>query len=270
MFYNAKNKSIDTGKYLIDYSTFGYGDNIIVILPGIYGFTSITAKAIALAFQFKQMAKDFSIFFFNRRKILPDQFSISEMADDQNEIMDKLGIKSANIFGFSLGGMIAQDLAINYPKKVKSLVLGVTTSRPNEVLKNVLNGWIKLAQEDNYSKLLIDVMERTYSERYLKKIRKYYPLMTRIGKPGSFKHFINEANASFYHNTYERLHQIKCQTLIIGGGNDNIVGKDSFVELAENIENQELLLYKDYGHGAILEEKNCIKEITDFFKKNNS
>jgi pimeloyl-ACP methyl ester carboxylesterase len=267
MFYNAKNRSINTGKYIIDYSAFGYGDNIVVILPGIYGFTTITVKAFLLAFQFRQMAKDYRVYYFNRRKILPDYYATSEMADDQAEVMNKLGIKNAYILGFSMGGMIAQHLAINYPEKVKKLVLGVTISRPTEVLKNVVNNWIKIAKENNYKKLLINVMEKTYSEKYLRKIRRYYPLMTRIGKPSSFKHFIIEANACLTHNTYERLHQIKCQTLILGGCNDNIVGMDASKELADRIGNNELLLYEDFGHGVILEEKNCIKEIVDFFKK---
>ena len=47
MFYNAKKGSIDTGKYMIEYSTFGYGDNVVVILPGIYGFTTVAAKGCA-------------------------------------------------------------------------------------------------------------------------------------------------------------------------------------------------------------------------------
>ena len=266
MFYNAKNRSVDTGKYIIDYSTFGYGDNVVVILPGIYGFTTVTAKAFLLAFQFRQLAKDYRVYFFNRRKNLPEEYTTSEMADGQAEVMNKLGIKNAYILGFSMGGMIAQHLAINYPEKVRKLVLGVTTSQPTEVLKNAVNNWIKIVNENNYKELFINVMEKTYTEKYLIKLRRYYPLMTRIGKPNSFKHFITESNACLTHNTYKRLHQIKCQTLIIGGCSDNIVGLDASKELSDKINNNELLQYEDFGHGVIVEEKKCIKEIVNFLK----
>jgi hypothetical protein len=62
MFYNIKNRSIDTGKYIIDYSTFGKGKDILVILPGISGYTAIIPKAISLFFQFRKLANDFIIY----------------------------------------------------------------------------------------------------------------------------------------------------------------------------------------------------------------
>ncbi|MFZ3106906.1 MAG: alpha/beta hydrolase, partial [Candidatus Hydromicrobium sp.] len=174
MFFNAKNRSIDTGKYIIDYFTFGKGDNIIVILPGIYGFTAITPKAISLVFQFRQLANDFSIYYFKRRRRLPYQHTIDEMADDQNEVMNILDIKNANMLGLSMGGMIAQAVAIKYPDKVKRLVLGVTTSYPNEKMKNILNNWIKIAKDSNYKELIMDMVVKIYTEEYLRKMRRYY------------------------------------------------------------------------------------------------
>lgn len=266
MFFNAKNRSIDTGKYIIDYFTFGKGDNIIVILPDIYGFTAITPKAISLVFQFRQLANDFSIYYFKRRRRLPYQHTIDEMANDQNEVMNILGIKNANILGLSMGGMVAQAVTIKYPDKVKRLVLGVTTSYPNEKMKNILNNWIKIAKDSNYKELIIDMVEKIYTEEYLRKMRRFYPLITRIGKPKSFRHFIIEAIACLTHNTFEKLHEIKCPTLIIGGANDSIIDKSSTLELADRIENNKLLLYENFGHSVIFEEKNCFNKIIDFLK----
>jgi pimeloyl-ACP methyl ester carboxylesterase len=165
-----------------------------------------------------------------------------------------------------MGGMIAQELAIKYPGKVKKLVLGVTTSYPKPEMKKVLNNWIKIAEEGNYKKLIMDMAEKTYSEKYLTKLRKYYPIITKIGKPKSFRHFIVEAKAHFSHNTYNELLKIKCPTMIIGGAKDNIVDKASILELADRINNSKLLLYENSSYSVIFEEKNCFSRIVDFLK----
>ena len=55
----------------------------------------------------------------------PDEaFSIEQMADDVAAVMDAAGMPSAHVYGMSMGGLIAQDLAIRYPERVLSLVLG--------------------------------------------------------------------------------------------------------------------------------------------------
>ncbi len=57
----------------------------------------------------------------------PDEaFSIEQMADDVAAVMDAAGMSSAHVYGASMGGLIAQELAIRYPERVLSLVLGAT------------------------------------------------------------------------------------------------------------------------------------------------
>ena len=97
-------------------------------------------------------------------------------------------------------------------------------------------------------------------------MRRFYHILTRIGKPKSFRHFIIKAIACLTRNTFEKLHLIKCSTLIIGGVNDSIIDKSSTLELADRIENNKLLLYENFGHNVIFEEKNCFNKIIDFLK----
>jgi pimeloyl-ACP methyl ester carboxylesterase len=59
----------------------------------------------------------------------PGPFTIADMADDAAGLLSELKISSAHVFGISMGGMIAQELALNYPKLVQKLILGCTACK---------------------------------------------------------------------------------------------------------------------------------------------
>src|ERR1700689_4465912 len=62
----------------------------------------------------------------------PGPYSIATMASDATAILDAAGVPSAHVFGVSMGGMIAQEFALQYPERVQSLILGCTAARgPN-------------------------------------------------------------------------------------------------------------------------------------------
>src|ERR1700683_1509158 len=58
----------------------------------------------------------------------PGVYSIALMASDAASVLDAAGVGSAHVFGFSMGGMIAQEFALQYPKRVRSLILGCTAA----------------------------------------------------------------------------------------------------------------------------------------------
>ena len=268
MLYKSKNNIIELDNTTVNYISFGTGTKNLVIIPGLGdGLKTVKGLALPFSIMYKMFAKNFKVYVFSRKNKLEENYNTEDMANDIKKILDKINVDKVYVVGISQGGMIAEHLTINYPELVEKLVLVVTLSKQNEIVNHRVNKWIDYAKNDNYKELFIDTMNNSYQERTLKKYRKLLPILTKVGKPKKFDRFIIEANACLTHNAYERLKEIKCPTLIIGGQRDNIVGVQASKEMHEKIKNSELYIYEDYGHGVYEEAKDFNKRVYDFLVK---
>lgn len=144
--------------------------------------------------------------------------------------------------GVSQGGMIAQFLAIDYPELVEKLVITVSAPRVNEMIHNAVSAWIEMARKGDHKSLMIDTAEKGYSENYLKKYRKLYPVLGRIGKPRNYERFFRNAKAILKFIAYEKLDKIVCPTYIIGGDEDKTVGVTASYEMKEKIDQKKIII----------------------------
>ena len=268
MFYHAKNGSVQVGNSAMDYISFGDGNKNLIMLPGLGdGLTTVKGMALVFSVLYRIYAKEFTVYVFSRKNHLQEGYSTREMAKDHAEAMAVLGISKADILGVSQGGMIAQYLAIDYPDLVNKIVLAVTSATSNEIMKKVVGVWIEMAMQGNYKDLMIDTAEKSYSERYLKKYRRIYPFIGRIGKPKSFKRFLIQAASCISHNAYAELDKIVCPTLVIGGDCDKIVGTAAASAIAEKISQSELFIYNGLGHAAYEEAKDFHERVLNFLMR---
>jgi len=268
LFNNAKNGTIKIGKTDMDFISFGKGDKDLIIIPGLGdGLKTAKGAATAIGVMYKCFANDYRVYVFSRKNHLETGYSTREMATDIKTAMDKLGVSQADFIGVSLGGMIAQYIAIDYPEQVGKLVLAVTLSKQNETVQKAVCNWIKMAESNNYKSIIIDTSEKLYTEKRLRKYRPFYPLLSRIGKPKDFKRFIIQANACINHNAYDELEKIKSPTLVIGVYNDKVVGVNTSEEIAAKIENSKLIIYSLFGHGVYEEAKDFNSQILDFLSE---
>lgn len=265
MLYNAKNGNVKIGDTDMDYISFGSGQKYLVMIPGLGdAFKTVKNTAMVFALMYKKYAKNYKVYVFSRKNQLVEGYSTREMAKDQVEAMNKLGITNTAIMGVSQGGMIAQYIAIDYPELVEKLILVVTLSKQNETVQNVITNWIEMAISNDYKNILIDTAEKSYSDNYIKKYRLFYPIISRIGKPKDFRRFLIQANACIQHNTYNELDKIKCPTLVLGGDCDKVVGKHSSEEMAERINECKLIIYNGLGHMAYEEAKDFNRQVLEF------
>lgn len=265
MIWNAKNGTIPIGNTKMSYVSFGLGKKVLILLPGLSdGLATVDGKALLLAMPYKLFFKDYTLFMFSRKNNLPDNYSIKEMADDQAEAMRKLGIEKASVLGVSEGGMIAQYLAINHADLIDRLVIAVSAPNANDTVHSVVESWIGLAKLQNHKQLMINTAEKSYSEAYLKKYRKIYPVIGWIGKPKNYDRFLINANAILNFDCFNDLKKIICPTFIIGGEADQVVGPMDSYEMHEQIKGSELYMYKKFGHAAYEEANDFNKRVFEF------
>ena len=167
MFYN---KTLSVGNKSFDYICFGSGIKKLVILSGLGdGLKTVKGSAFAMSVLYRKFSSDYTVYAFSRLNELPDEYSTTQMADDLKLAFDYLNIDKADVLGVSMGGMIAQCFAINYPECVDKLILAVTSSRPNKILFESINEWIDYAKNGNHNALMESNLRLIYSPKYYKK-----------------------------------------------------------------------------------------------------
>ena len=268
MQYNAKNGTLKIGDTTMDYIRFGRGKRILVMLPGLGdGLRSMKGTALPVAFMYRIFTKEFMVYAFSRKNVLPVGYTTRDMARDQAEAMERLGISKADIFGVSMGGMIAQHLAIDYPEKVGKLILTVTSSRPNPILTESIEEWVSCAKRGDHTALMDSNVRRIYSEDYYRKNKWLVPIMGKLTKPKSYDRFFVQADACLTHDAYESLNYIKAPTVVIGGEKDLSLGGDASREIAAAISDAALRMYEQWGHGLYEEAKDFNQVVLDFLRR---
>lgn len=263
MFFSAKSHVINVDDTHIDYVAFGTGNIPLIIIPGLT-LTGVKGNHIPLSYQYRIFAKEYKVYVFDKRNSVPGGFTVKDLSEDIYYSMQSLGIESAHIFGVSLGGMIASEMAINHPDAVKSLTLAVTASRVNDSITKSVQTWVSYAQNNDLDGIVKDMMPKMYSEKYMKKYRLLLPLLARFAKL-DFSRFINLAKACLTTDSYENLDKISCPVLVLGGMKDKITTPQGCTEIAEKL-GCEIHMYNDYGHDAYEEAKDFNGRIYDFLK----
>lgn len=265
MLLQAKNGAVNLGDSTMEYIRFGTGRRNLIMLPGLGdGLRTVKGTALPMALMYRILAKDFTVWAFSRKNHLPRGYSTRDMALDQSLAMAQLGIEKANILGVSMGGMIAQHLAVDFPEKVDKLILTVTCARPNLILRESVEEWISLAEQGDHRGFTDSNLRRIYSDEYYRKNKLMAPVLGRLTKLKSYDRFFVQANACLSHDAFGALHRIQAPTLVIGGEQDKALGGDASREIAAAIPGAELKMYPQWGHGLYEEEKNFNRQILEF------
>ena len=264
MLYHAKNGHI----FGTDYIRFGTGPQVLVILPGLGdGLRTVKGTALPMAWMYRIFAGEFTVYCFSRKAELPQGHRTRDMARDLRNTMDALNIQKAHILGVSMGGMIAQWLAIDHPEKVASLVLAVTASKPNPMLTASIEEWLDQARRGDHCAFMDSNLRKIYSPQYYRQNRWMVPLLGKLTKPKSYDRFQIQAAACLSHDAFPQLCRIQAPTLVIGGEQDMALGHEASLEIVGQIPGAQLKLYPQWGHGLYEEAPDFNQTVLDFIRR---
>ena len=248
-----------------DYVRFGHGNRVLILLPGLGdGLRTVKGTALPMAWMYRMFADTFTVYLFSRKQDLPQGYTTRQMARDLRDAMEELNIPKADVLGVSMGGMIAQWLAIDSPERVGRLILAVTAASPNSLMTAAIEEWMHQARQGDHGALMDSNLRKIYSQGYYRKNRWILPLVARFTKPRSYDRFLIQAEACLSHDTLAAVPRISSPVLIIGGEQDAVLGADASRILAREIPGSRLILYPQWGHGLYEEAADFNDVVMDF------
>lgn len=257
------------------YEVHGTGEPLLLIM----GFGSYSAHWSPIL---PYLSKEFQVIVFDNRGTgqsdKPDYpYTLPMMAGDAKGLLDVLGIDRAHVFGVSMGGMIAQEFALNYPDRLLCLILGCTNCGgkqsvpPSEEALAFLFGpeMAKLSVEERARLTVPWLWTKEFIEKHPEAVEFYVTITSRYPTP--VHGFRNQARAIAAHDTYDRLPQIKAPTLVITGDADRLIPPENSRILASRIPGAELVILKNAGHGFTTDAaEEAARAILDFLKRHSS
>lgn len=186
--------------------------------------------------------------------------SIEAMADDAYTFINALGFDKIDVFSFSLGGMVAQDLTIKHPNLVRKLVLTGTGPRGGKDIDKVVGTtyWdilrATLTRSDPKEFLFFNrnTTGKPSAKAFIKRLEERTENRDKPISPRAFQTQL-KAIQKFGRSAPSDLSTLSQPTLIANGDNDRMVPSALSEELHHRIEGSELIIYPDSGHGGIFQ-----------------
>jgi 3-oxoadipate enol-lactonase len=204
----------------------------------------------------------------------PWPYTVAQMADDAVAVLDAAGVDRAHVYGISLGGMVAQEVALRYPERVQALVLGATTgggpgtilARP-EPLGFFVRAGAMGSEEAEWAAVPYNYGENTrrrHGERIAQDIAR------RVLNTTHALAYVQQVGAAAGHNTVGRLHEIVAPTLVVHGSEDVIVPPSNGRLLAQAIGGAEMKVWPGAGHLFMTDEPRADPYVANFLVRHTA
>ena len=272
-------KFAQIGDVKLCYEILGKEDGHPILL--IHGFG--VKKEVWMA-QVGDLSQHFKVIRFDNRgsgkSSRPSGTNMEIFTDDIKNFLDYLQIEKTHVMGWSLGGMIAQNFILKYPEKVDKLVLictvpGYPTEEGPEIYKKMRLYELEIGPE----KAFWETARANYYSTYRREMekdpkKKYFGIWSAEDfikflslDPSTPQDIINQGEALKTHNTFDKLKEIKNQTLLIPASHDRLTSKVTMEEMHQQIPNSSLVVIEKAGHYAPMTRAPEVnKAIIEFLK----
>ena len=253
------------------YTIEGSSENEPLLL--VAGFDSDSSTWAAMM---PLLVKQYQVLRFDNRGIgqssVPDSsYSIKQMAADAAALLDYLSISQVNVAGSSMGGQIAQELALAHPEKIKSLIILSSWASRNDKFNSLIEMFGDLAQKLErtlYQKVLLPWV---FTDAFYSTPGAMEQLLSLIENqpfPPTPHGLYHQSRAILSSDTSDRLADIHCPTLVVVGKEDLVTPIKFSQQLAQGIPKAELAILEHGGHAFVVESADAVvKVMLDFLAK---
>ena len=184
------------------------------------------------------------------------QYDLSDMAKDAVSLMDSLNIEKAHIVGASMGGMITQIIALDYPERVKSITPIMTTpgiqneslSGPSQELLNAMQKSFVMNLKGRFEDGAVEIYKQLTGSRFPFDEQDFRNKLAPIVEHGNNPFALHGAAIGASPDRTSRLNEINVPTLVIHGTEDAILPLDHGIALADGIKNSARMIMDRVGH----------------------
>jgi len=265
---SVKRAIADDG-FPIAYETFGKRDGEPLLLVQGLG-----ADARGWALQRLAFGRRYRCFAVDNRGVggtsgAPHPLSLEQMAHDAISVLDAEGVDAAHVQGASMGGAIAQIVAVRHPERVRSLVLACTACRNPEWRRELLNEWAEAVERDGMAALTGEGLRWLVGPRLQRRFGTWLNLMARILLQATPENFVAQTRAILDVSDDVRfeLETITAPTLVITGTQDLLTPLGDAEELDELIPSSRLFELRGAGHSLMVEAPNSYnRAVVDFLR----
>jgi pimeloyl-ACP methyl ester carboxylesterase len=243
--------SIDASGTELHYERAGEGEPMLLI-------QGMSATHLAWGETFlERLRRDFDLIVFDNRGMglsgqaeLP--FTIADLAADAAALLDALEVGTAHVVGISMGGMIAQELALAHPERIRTLTIGASycggpegTLMSAEDLQMLATAYVSGDPEQVFRAMWEINLSPAFREDDSR-----FAAFAEMGSalPAPQPVVLQQMRACGDHNSHERLGQISLPTLVIHGDADRLLGHNNGREIAALIPDARLETLEGTGH----------------------
>ena len=184
------------------------------------------------------------------------QYDLSDMAKDAVSLMDALKIEKAHIIGASMGGMITQIIALDYPEKVLSItpimtspgIQNASLSGPTKELIEAMKKSFVFNLKGRIEDGVVEIYRQLTGSRFPFNEQKFRDKLKPVIAHGNNPFALHGAAVGASPDRTSRLHEIKVPALIIHGTEDAILPLDHGIAVADGIKDSKRMIMEGVGH----------------------